>query len=207
MIVPLVIVAASYLVGSIPAGFVVGRLFFGVDVRRYGSGNIGATNVLRTFGIKAAAPVFILDVAKGAVPVAAAGWLFGEPWWQVAAALAAVAGHNWGIFLRFRGGRGVSTSIGGLLAMMPLPTLLAFAIGVAVIGVFRYVSLGSLTGTAVALAIVAVAVALGREPLAYLVYAVPAAMLIFLQHRDNIGRLLSGKERKLGEPADPRESG
>ena len=207
MIAPLAIVAASYLVGSIPAGFVVGKLFFGVDVRRYGSGNIGATNVLRTFGIGTAAAVFAIDVAKGALPVAIVGWLSGEPWWQMAAALAAVVGHNWGVFLRFRGGRGVSTAMGGLLAMTPQLALPPLAIGLAIIGVSRYASLGSLIGAALALTIIAVAVALGSEPLAYLVYAAPAVALIFVQHRDNIERLLAGKERKLGGPAEPREPG
>jgi glycerol-3-phosphate acyltransferase PlsY len=205
VIAPLVLVAVGYLVGSVPSGLVVGRLFFGIDVRRYGSGNIGATNVLRTLGLGAAALVFALDLAKGTIPVALAHWLFADPWWQVATALAAVAGHNWSIYLRFRGGRGVTTSIGALLAMTPLLTLLAVATGVAVIGLSRYVSLGSLTGAAMGLLAVAVSVTLAREPLAYLVYCVLAMLFILVQHRDNIGRLLSGKERKLGQPARPLE--
>jgi len=195
------VVIFSYLVGSIPCGLVVGKIR-GVDVREYGSGKTGATNILRTVGVGAGAIVLICDLAKGVAAVLFARFLLHAPIAEMVAALVAIVGHNWPIYARFRGGRGVSTSLGGLLAMSPLVTLGSAVVGVVAIGISRYVSLGSVLGATTALLLMMVLTILGREPWPYLVYTLVGAPLIILQHRDNIARIWAGTERKLGQRAE-----
>ena len=192
------VVIFSYLVGSIPCGLVVGKIR-GVDVREYGSGKTGATNILRTVGVGAGAIVLICDLAKGVAAVLLARFLLHSPIAEMVAALVAIVGHNWPIYARFRGGRGVSTSLGGLLAMSPFVTLCSAVVGVSAIGISRYVSLGSVLGAATALLLMVALTILGREPWPYLIYTLVGAPLIILQHRDNIGRIWAGTERKLGQ--------
>ena len=194
----LVILFGSYLLGSIPSGLLIG-LARGVDVRRYGSGKTGAANTLRLLGPRASALVFIADLVKGILPVLVARYLTGSQWVEIAAALAAVTGHNWSIYIRFQGGRGVTTSFGGLTAMSPEVALPCLVAGVGIIAFSRYVSLGSILGSAFAAVLVLALFLYGREPLPYLVYALTAASLIIFQHRDNITRLRTGTERRLGE--------
>jgi glycerol-3-phosphate acyltransferase PlsY len=190
---PLLGLAVAYLVGAIPVGFLVARARGLDDIRRHGSGNIGATNVLRTMGWAAAAMTLLGDVAKGALAV----WL-GElvsPGAAAGAAVAAVVGNCWPVFLRFRGGKGVATALGALLTLAPLAVAPAALVWAAVAGTFRYVSLASV--------LAALCVPLGAVMLAYPWPTVGAcaavAAIIVARHRDNIGRLLSGTERRLGE--------
>jgi len=131
-----------------------------------------------------------------------ARFLLHSPIAEMVAALVAIVGHNWPIYARFRGGRGVSTSLGGLLAMSPLVTLGSAVVGVVAIGISRYVSLGSVLGATTALLLMMVLTILGREPWPYLVYTLVGAPLIILQHRDNIARIWAGTERKLGQRAE-----
>jgi glycerol-3-phosphate acyltransferase PlsY len=199
------IIVGGYLLGSVPVGLLLGKLY-GVDVREYGSGKTGTTNVLRVLGVKVAALAFIADVAKGAIPVIAARFVLG-PGGEVAAALAAVAGHNWPIYVKFRGGRGAAPSLGGLAAMSwPVSLLAPFCLAVfaIVVAVSRYVSLGSMSGALSVLVAMIPLVALNRIELIYLTYGVLAPGLIVFQHRDNIGRLIAGTERKLGERGEKR---
>jgi len=199
-------IVLSYLLGAVPTGIVAGRLLKGIDIREYGSGKIGATNVLRTVGVKPAAVVFVFDIGKAAAAVFIAKALGEALYVEALAGGAAVAGHNWSIFLGFTGGRGVTPSIGGLFAMVPVWTAIALGVGVLVIAVTRLVSLGSLTGvTVAAVALLALACA-GNEPWEYVGYAGAVGAIIYLQHWDNIQRLLQGRERKLGEGGERRAS-
>jgi glycerol-3-phosphate acyltransferase PlsY len=199
------IIVFGYLLGSVPFGLLLGKLC-GVDVRKYGSGKTGATNVFRVLGAKAGIPAFIADVGKGAVPVLIARFTLG-PGGEVAAALAAVVGHNWPVYLRFRGGRGAATSLGGLAAMSwPISLLspVSLAVFAIVVAFSRYVSLGSMTAALSVLVLMIPLVALNRIELIYLIYGVLAPGLIVFQHRDNIARLVAGTERKVGERGERR---
>lgn len=201
------VVIGSYLIGSIPSGLVIGKLKR-IDVREYGSGNIGTTNVVRTLGARYGAIVLVADVLKGVVAVIMARYVVGSPMCEMAAGLAAVAGHDWSVFLRFRGGRGVATSLGGLLPMAmpaPLSGIIGLAVFVLVVLASRYVSLASIVGSTSAVVAMAVFLGLGRVPWQYLVYIVIVVALIIYQHRDNISRLLSGTESKFGQKGEKRQ--
>lgn len=197
------VVIGSYLIGSIPCGLILGRLR-GVDVREYGSGKTGTTNVLRTIGKKAAAVALVCDLLKGVIAVIIAKYVLGSPVGEMAAGFAAVAGHDWSIFIKFKGGRGVATSAGGLFVMAPLAGVGGIAVFVLVIALVRYVSLGSIVGALAGVAIMVALTALDQAPWEYLVYTGVVVALIVFQHRDNIGRLLSGSENKLGQKGERR---
>lgn len=195
-----VFVVIGYLVGTIPTGWLVARAR-GVDIQRSGSGNIGATNVLRTLGVGPAIVVVAMDPLKGALatllPVA-----FGMDGWTVAlTALATVLGNNFNVFLRMRGGKGVATSLGAFLVVNPVATLVAVALGVFTIAIGRYVSLGSLVGVVSAPIFL---LAAGTFPLSDLVLATVLALLAIYRHRENVRRLANGTERRLGEKARSR---
>ncbi|MGI8914151.1 MAG: glycerol-3-phosphate 1-O-acyltransferase PlsY [Chloroflexota bacterium] len=198
-------IVAGYLLGSIPFGGLVGRLYKGVDIRRYGSGRTGATNVLRTLGPGAAACVVVGDLAKGACAVLAAklllegGAVNALHIAEAGAGLAAIAGHNWSIFLQLSGGRGVLVAAGALLVLFPPAMVLCVAAGGVVIALSRFVSLGSLVGVVIAALAILTFVAIGQEPRPYAAFAIIGATVIILQHRDNIERLRAGTERKLGQ--------
>ena len=208
----------GYLLGSIPFGVLIGRRRVGADVRQYGSGKTGATNVLRTAGVKAAALVAGLDVSKGVLAVVFAGLIVGRDYLvvgdfalgmlvaQVIAALAAVVGHIWPIFLKFRGGRGVATFFGGLLALCPVAAIFGGEVLIIGAGLTRFASLGSIAGAVGTYAILAPLTIMSGFPVEYLVYALVGAVLIVIMHRDNIARLISGKERKLGDKAKKSSS-
>lgn len=195
------VLIAGYLLGAIPTGFMAGKLLRGVDVREIGSGSSGATNVLRTLGVKAGVAVFLVDLGKGAAAAALGQALLGTPLAAAAAGLSGVAGHNWPVYLRFRGGRGVTPFFGGLLFLSWPVALIGGAVAFAIIGLTRYVSLGSLLGALATAAITALLLASGRVPLELLAYAAAGGLIIIFQHRGNISRLLAGRERKLGQPA------
>lgn len=200
----------GYLAGSFPSGVIVGKLY-GVDVLAHGSGHTGATNVLRTAGGKAAAIVVILDIAKGAVAILLARFLLFPasanpagldlaPWAEPVAGLAAVLGHNFSLFLRFKGGRGVATGGGAALAMNPLVIAFALPLGALPVIFTRYVSLGSITAAAVCPIAELVFVLTRIDPnWAHFTYMLIAGAGIIVAHYDNIGRLLNGTERKIGQ--------
>lgn len=185
---------AAYLVGAVPIGFLVARLRGVSDIRRHGSGNIGATNVLRTLGPWAALATLAGDILKGALAVWAAG-LVGGAAGEAAGAVAAVAGNCWSVFLGFRGGKGVATGLGALLRLTPLAVLPAAVVWLALVGTFRYISLGSVLAAA---GMPLAALALGYGAPAVAAAAVVAAIVV-ARHRENLGRLLAGTERRLGE--------
>jgi len=198
------VIIVSYLLGSIPSGLVLGKLR-GLDVRRYGSGNIGSTNVLRTVGIKEGVIVLVADVLKGVAAVLMGRYIIGTPAGEMAGGLAAVIGHDWSIYIRFQGGRGVATAAGALIVMAPVVAGAGIGIFIVVVALTRYVSLGSMTAALGAVAIIGALTALDREPVEYLIYIGIAAALIVFQHRDNLARLLSGTESKLGDDQGRRQ--
>jgi glycerol-3-phosphate acyltransferase PlsY len=191
------LLAASYLVGSIPFGLVLGRAFAGVDVRRSGSGNIGATNVARTAGRRLGVLTLVLDAAKGAIPVGVTAWALGVPaaaGWPAAAGLAAFLGHVFPVWLGFRGGKGVATALGAFLALSPWLTLVAaFVFGLAFAG-SKVVSVSSLAGAATLAA--GAALVHGRDAPVTRV-AVVVLLVIVLRHQSNIRRMLRGEESGL----------
>lgn len=194
------IVVASYVIGSIPFGVLVARLTGGPDPRTIGSGRTGGTNALRALGRRWASVVVIGDLAKGAVPVVIARIVVnGDSMFEVLCASAAVIGATRSIFLRFGGGRGVGTAAGTTLVIAPLAVVLATPVFVGVILLTRYVSLGSLLGSAAMFPAMLLlwAVASGAVPPAYLLWGVVGPALIWIAHADNIDRLLHGTERKF----------
>ncbi len=208
----------GYLLGSIPSGVLVAKRFARVDVTEYGSGKTGATNVLRTAGKKAAALVVGLDLLKGALAVVFAGLIVGGNYlvWrefglglmaaQVLAALAAMAGHNWSVFLRFQGGRGVATFFGGLIALCPVVGLFGGEVFILGAGLTRFASLGSIAGVVGTYTVLVPLTIMHGFPIEYLIYALIGTIAIIVMHRDNIVRLMAGKERKLGEKVETIDS-
>jgi len=207
----LAVVVIGYLLGSIPFGLLISRRFAKVDIRNYGSGKIGSTNVLRTVGKKAALLALLLDGTKGAMAVLFAALIFGRNYLvvgnfglgllvaQCLGALAAIAGHNWSIFLGFKGGRGVATFFGGLAALSPVVALFGGQVFVIGVGLTRFASLGSIAGVVGTYTILIPLTIWDGFPVEYLVYSLIGTIVIIYMHRDNIGRLLAGKERRLGE--------
>ncbi len=213
MVPAVLVIISGYLIGAIPTGVAIARKLAKVDIRQYGSGSTGATNALRTAGKKVGAMVFLADMAKGAAAVFLAGLLMGDRTFalghtlfharevQVGAAVAAILGHNWSVFLKFHGGKGVSTFYGALLALAPIVAVITGIGTLIIIALSRYVSLGSILGAIGTVAVLLLMVSLGRQPEDYLFFALPAMALILFQHRENIYRLFTGTERKLGEAA------
>ena len=195
-------VALAYLLGSIPFGYLLVRLSGGGDVRETGSGGTGATNVTRRAGKGVGVLTLLLDALKGmaAVLIARSALGAGSEWWVCAAAVAAVLGHVFPVWLRFRGGKGVATGLGVFLVLAPLATVCALAVFVAVVWLWRFVSLGSITAAAVlplaVWALGAVGLSDRAAPPVLAVAAVGAALIIFM-HRANIGRLVRGEESRL----------
>lgn len=193
----------GYVLGAIPFGLLIGRWTRGVDLRAYGSHKTGATNALRTLGARAAASVFVLDVAKGVAAVLLARVLFGgddqTEWAAALAGVAAIVGHNWSVFIGFTGGRGVATSAGALAAVSPWTLVIVLPIVVAVIWRSRYVSLGSITGALAAPIVTAVLAGLGVASVPAVAYALASGLLVTASHADNIGRLRAGTERRIGQ--------
>ena len=210
----LIMAAVGYLIGALPFGVLIGKAVANVDVREHGSGAMGMTNVLRTVGKPAAAAVLALDIGKGVAAVIIAKWIFDSPGAEVAAALAALVGHNWPVFIGFRGGRGTASGWGALWVISPIAGFAATVIGLSLVAVTRYVSLGSIAAAAlgslvlIGLAIIGASVEMPVEtPLVYCWYGAIGSALIVFRHRENIARLLNGTERKIGQPADAAGGG
>jgi acyl phosphate:glycerol-3-phosphate acyltransferase len=194
-----VLVAIAYLAGSIPIGMLVARYAGGTDLRTVGSGRTGGTNALRALGPRWASVVVIGDLLKGALPVLLARYISaGDPTVEVLCGSAAVIGAIWSVFAGFRSGRGVGTGVGTMLVIQPVAVLLATPVFVVVILLTRYVSLGSLIGSAAMVpAMLLVLLVVPETPLPYVLYSAVGAALIWLAHADNIDRLIHGTERKF----------
>ncbi len=188
----------AYLAGSIPVGVIVARLVGGPDLRSIGSGRTGGTNAIRALGRKWAAVVVLGDLLKGALPVLLARYVTGDPLVEVLCGISAVAGAIWSVFAGFRSGRGVGTGVGTMLVIQPVAVLLSAPVFVVVILLTRYVSLGSLLGSAAMIpAMLLVLLVVPETPLPYVIYTAVGTALIWLAHADNIERLLKGEERKF----------
>ena len=194
-----VAVAAAYLVGAVPTSYLAGRLAKGIDLREHGSKNLGATNVYRLLGWGWAIPVGLIDVLKGVVPVWLIAPLSGGPiWLPVVCGVAAVLGHVFSPYVRFKGGKGVATAAGMFLALAPLAVLCAFPVWAFVVWLSGYVSLGSV----VTAALFPVWVRLTRPDAPFTLYAAVAlAALIVVSHRANLRRLVAGTEHRFGRRA------
>lgn len=207
MLVRIGLVIASYLVGSTPVGLLVGKFFFGADIRTKGSGNLGATNAYRVLGPIAGLAVFALDVAKGAVPVLVALGVSGPPTdvshsvALVAVGMAAIAGHNWSIYLGFSGGKGVATAAGVLVVLFPAVTGILTVVWIVAVLTTGYVSVASIAISGLFPLLVIV---FCRQNPVYVAFSVVAAAVVLFRHRSNIGRLLQGTEPKVltGRPKE-----
>ena len=191
------LLAAAYLLGATPSSYWVGRLFHGIDLREHGSGNLGATNAYRVLGWKSALPVVLFDIGKGFVPVrwfpplADVGFE-----WAFAFGLAAILGHMFSVWVRFRGGKGMATSAGVFLALAPWAVLVAFVIWLALVFASGYVSVASIAASFVLPFLIALTPHQGGTTLVWLSAALAA--FVIWQHRANVGRLMRGEENRFG---------
>jgi acyl phosphate:glycerol-3-phosphate acyltransferase len=196
-------VAAGYLLGAIPFGVIAARLAGGMDPRQLGSRRTGSTNVMRALGLRWALPVLVADVAKGVAAVVLARWLMGDAasgeWVAAGSGLAAVVGHTWSIFIGLRGGRGVATAGGGLLAMAPLAVAILIPVMLVVVWRTRYVSAASLSAALLAPVVTGVLAVLGLTSAASLGFGLAIGIMVTATHRDNIRRLRAGTERRIGK--------
>ncbi len=187
----------AYFLGAVPTGILLAKAFGDVDPRTMGSKNIGATNVYRTAGKKLGILTLLGDILKGLIPVVIARHTLDSHFWIAAVALAAFLGHLYPVYLGFRGGKGAATGLGAFIALSPLSALLSILVFGAVVYIWRYISLGSLAAAA------AFPVFLALNPFShhpiYIPFAVIIGALIFYRHRDNIERLLAGRENKFGQ--------
>lgn len=199
-----ILVVLAYLIGALPFGLLVGRLAGGVDLREHGSGRTGATNALRTVGVAGAVVTFLLDLGKGVAAVLLVGWLYdagppgSPPWVAAATGTAAVVGHIRSVFIGFRGGRGVATFTGAMLATAPWVVAILVPLVLVIVWRWRFVSLGSLIGTLLAPVVTAGLALVGQATLQGFVLALGGATLVTIAHQDNIARLRAGTERRLG---------
>jgi glycerol-3-phosphate acyltransferase PlsY len=228
----LLAILLAYLIGAFPSGVVVVRIARGFDVRTVGSRRSGATNVWRASGFLSAAIVFVLDVFKGTAAVWLGRWMAGsatlhERWhtvvghaatWPLASpvpttwiallcGLAAIAGHNWPVYIRFKGGRGVATTVGTCLPLAPALIAIVLVIGAAAALTTRYVSLGSVVGAVLIPVALLAQILLDKAPWGAFFYGLAVGGLIIVQHLDNIARLRAGTERKIGEAVKPPPAG
>lgn len=198
---PGLFVVLSYLLGAVPASYVAGRLAKGIDLRRHGSGNLGATNTFRVLGARVAAPVMVFDILKGTFPVVAFGqWDGSDDWrWALAYGAAAIVGHVFSIYMRFKGGKGVATSAGVFLGLAPLALGIGLAVWLIVLRASRMVSAASIAAALV------VGIALPLTPVEMPVRILGWAVVAFVifAHRSNIGRILNGTESRFGRGREP----
>lgn len=192
----------AYLIGSVPWGFLITHGAKGLDIRQYGSGSIGASNVLRTAGGAMAAVALVLDLSKGMLAVFLARAVADTQIAEVSTGLAVLLGHNWSIFLGFHGGRGIVPGLGGLLIMSPISGGLALAVFVPVTLLTRYLSLGSVCAVVGGFLAMLVLVLVDNTSATYLLYTGLGGTIIIWQHRGNIQRIVARTERRLGKPAE-----
>jgi glycerol-3-phosphate acyltransferase PlsY len=198
-----VFVPLGYLLGAIPFGYIAGKLFGGVDVRDHGSGSIGMTNVMRTVSPPVAILVLALDMGKGAGAVVLAMFIADAPLVETLTGIAVIVGHSWSVFIGFSGGKGTATGWGALFALSPIAGIVASVIGVGLVALTRYVSLGSMVAATLgAVTLAVIALVNDTVPLEYALYGAVGAPIILFKHRDNIQRLIKGDERKLGQKVD-----
>lgn len=201
MILALLAIVLSYLVGSIPNGYIAGRLFKGIDVRDHGSGNIGFTNVLRVAGVGPGIIVLLADVGKGVLAVLAISKLGSTPYIRELCAGFAMIGHVWTVFLKFRGGKGVATSLGIFISLFWQGGLIALGVWIVVVAITRYVSLGSIL-LCISFCIATFVIS-GQYIWGLRIMALAVTAIVIYRHKGNIQRLIRGEERKFGHREQP----
>ena len=184
----------AYFLGNFATSYIVSMRAAHIDIRKHGSGNAGATNVLRVLGAKAAALTFLGDALKGVAAVVIGRYLAGSNG-AILGGLFVVIGHNWPVTLGFKGGKGVATTIGAMLAINPLLVLVVFSVGAVVLIITKYVSLASITG----MVIFPITMILFRQSTEYIIFSFILALLGIFKHRKNIVRLIKGTESKIGK--------
>ena len=191
----LIFILVSYLFGSLPIGLLVGRMVKGIDVRDYGSGNIGASNVWRTMGPLWGIAVFLFDFCKGYFPAHLAGQMHSvNPWLPVLVGLAAILGHNFSPFLKFKGGKGVATSLGVVYGLSPVAAAIGFAVWGLCLLVTRYISVSSM----IAAVVTSAALIVLNPNLPHILFAILVTLFVLVKHRSNMTRLKAGTEPKVG---------
>ncbi|MBI4726143.1 glycerol-3-phosphate 1-O-acyltransferase PlsY [candidate division TA06 bacterium] len=210
MLYRILFIIGAYLAGGIPFGYLAGKILKGIDIREHGSKNVGATNVIRVIGKGPGIAVYLLDAIKGLLPVLLAKLLWPaelpqQQWFHIAAALAAILGHVFAPYLKFKGGKGVAPASGAMLGLAPLPLLVSLLVFVLVFGATRYVSLGSICASIVFPIAVAVQQILeNKNPLVpMLAVGWILVLLILVTHKANIVRLLQGKENRISFKKKP----
>lgn len=201
MILGILCLVLAYLAGSFPSGLVIGRLFYHTDIRQYGSHNTGATNAYRVLGAVGGLAVLICDAAKGMLGVylgqlasqQGLGSADTQIYFMILGGLLAIIGHSCSVFLKFKGGKGVATGLGIILFLAPVETVIVFCVWAVIVGLTRIVSLGSI----VAAILVPITFYLFGEPLPLVIFGLLAALLVVFRHKDNILRLLQGRELKV----------
>jgi len=191
----------SYLVGSVSFSYLISKGIKGIDIRKVGSGNAGATNISRVLGLKFAVLVLILDALKGLVVILIASHLATQTVVILLCGGAVIAGHNWPVFFAFKGGRGAAAALGVFLGLAPIPALSVFAIFVLIILLTRYVSLGSIVGAI----LIPICMLILHYPRDYFIFGLAVCLLLLWRHMPNIKRLVQGKESKLGEKVNLKQ--
>jgi len=192
----ILLILGAYLLGSLPIGLYIGKMVKGIDVREFGSGNIGASNVWRTLGPAWGILVFLLDVSKGLLPTVTAHheWHI-SPWWPILTGMAAICGHNCSPFLHFKGGKGVATSLGVVAGLSPPAALLGFAVWGLCLAVTRFISVSSMIAAVVCSALLW---DFNGRQWPYGLFGILAALFVIVKHRSNMRRLRNGTEPKVG---------
>jgi glycerol-3-phosphate acyltransferase PlsY len=212
LIACLIAAAGAYIIGATPFGYLAGRMK-GVDIREHGSGNVGATNVIRVMGKGIGVPVFILDMGKGWVPVMLTRWIMAgqgmdSTWAEILAGIAAVMGHNFTFWLKFKGGKGIATSAGVLLALLPIPLAVALVVWLILFYTTRYVAVASI-GASLMVGLVPLVMHFttkgGQPPMPLVGFGLLLGTLAIWRHRSNVRRLLDGTENRFTRktPAPP----
>lgn len=196
--IDLVIIVIAYFIGNISTSFIVAKLFANVDIRNCGSGNAGSTNVLRTLGKKAAAITFLGDSLKGVAAILIARYFGTYEYIALIVGVSVVVGHNWPVFLKFKGGKGIATTIGVVFTINYLVALACIGFGIIILIRFKYVSLASV------LAITLLPILLVFQSIEYFLFALVLCVLAIYRHRENIKRLLKGTENKIGQKSGVR---
>lgn len=194
----LLVALISYIIGNFSTSYLLGRYFKKVDIRTKGSGNAGATNALRVFGKKFALITFILDALKGIIAVIIGSMIIQDTGGLIAGVFV-VVGHNWPVVLKFKGGKGIATTIGAATFINPLPAVIAIILGILIIVKTKYVSLGSVS--AMALVPIISLIVVHPFDIKYFIFLIVLAFMAIYRHKSNIKRLLNGEESKLGQKA------
>ena len=196
----ILIIIVSYLIGNFQTSYILGKMIKKTDIRQFGSGNAGTTNALRVYGKKFATATLLLDAIKGSIAVIIGRHILGDTGAMIAG-FGVVAGHNWPVFLKFKGGKGIATTIGVALVLLPIQGIICIIIGISIIAKTKYVSLGTMSAVVIWPIVYTIINLLTNKPLDshFLTLTIVLAIMAIYKHKSNISRLLRGEESKLGK--------